>query len=85
MTLVCRRPIHQSPLGTADDAEEPNAIWLVAPDDIAAEDYDGTNAETAVLAVETTNLWLTESDAWLVRAFTVGDARQREREIFAGG
>ena len=37
-----------------------------------------------MLAVEIANLWLSESDVWQARAFTDGDARQRERVVFAG-
>jgi phosphatidylserine/phosphatidylglycerophosphate/cardiolipin synthase-like enzyme len=71
-------------LGTVDDAQDPNAIWLVAPDEIFEDDQAGADGGTAVLAVEIANLWLSESDAWLTRAFTDGDIRQRERQIFAG-
>jgi len=69
-------------LGTADDAEDPNAIWLVAPHEIAEEDGAGADRGTAVLAVEIANLWLSESDAWLASYYIDGNMRQRERVAF---
>lgn len=69
-------------LATADDAEDPNAIWLVAPDEISEDDGVGADGGTAVLAVEIANLWLSESDAWLASYYIHGSMRQRERVAF---
>jgi hypothetical protein len=69
--------------GQADDAEDPNAIWLVAPDEIAEEDGVGADGGTAVLAVEIANLWLSVSDAWLASYCIHDSMRQRERVAFA--
>jgi hypothetical protein len=69
-------------LSIADDAEDPNAIWLVAPDEIAEEDGAGAHGGPAVLAVEIANLWLSESDAWLANYYIDCSIRQRERVAF---